>query len=198
MKRLVLATRNRGKIREINALFAGMDVQFAGLDEFPDMPEVMEDGETFEENAFRKARDVFDFTGMPVVSEDSGLEVDALGGSPGVYSARFAGENATDGENLQKLMEELSGTPPERRTARFVSVFCLYDGGTPEYFRGHVEGMIIDRPRGESGFGYDPVFVPRGYDRTFAELGQDVKNRISHRAEAIRKLQEYLRKWQRR
>jgi XTP/dITP diphosphohydrolase len=192
MKRIVLATRNKGKIREINSLFADSGILFSGLDTYQDMPDVIEDGTTFHENAFKKAKEVFNYTGMISVSEDSGLAVDALGGAPGIYSSRFASESASDRENIEKLIEELNGVSYEKRTARFVSVFCLHDGKETWYFEGHVEGHIIDEPRGESGFGYDPLFVPGGYDKTFAELGADIKNSISHRAMAIAKLKEFL------
>lgn len=192
MTTLVLATRNPGKIREINFLFADTGIRFNGLDKYPSMPDVVEDGMTFHENAFRKAKAVFDHTGTPSVSEDSGLEVDALDGAPGIYSARFASDDATDKDNIDKLIEDLRLIPYEKRTARFVSVFCLYDGNAVRYFEGHVTGHIIFEPRGESGFGYDPLFVPTGYDKTFAELGPDVKNSISHRAMAISKLKASL------
>ncbi|MGE5893938.1 MAG: RdgB/HAM1 family non-canonical purine NTP pyrophosphatase [bacterium] len=192
MKKIILATRNRGKIAEINQLFSGTGVEFVGLDAFPGVPEAIEDGNTFQENALKKAQTVFDHTRIPVLSEDSGLAVDILGGAPGVYSARYASALATDRENIGKLLSDLHGVSPEKRTARFISVFCLYDGRETLYFEGEVQGHLLDVPRGTSGFGYDPLFVPRGYDKTFAELGTEEKNRISHRANAIRKLKGYL------
>lgn len=192
MKKIILSTKNRGKIKEINRLFEGSDVEFVGLDAFPDVPDVVEDGETFEENALKKAREVHQYTGMTALSEDSGLEVDALGGAPGVRSARFASQTASDRENVEKLIEELRDVPREKRTARFVSVFCLFNGGEPTFFEGFVSGRIDQEPRGESGFGYDPLFIPDGYDNTFAELGSEIKNRISHRARAIEKLRGYF------
>ncbi|GBE32953.1 non-canonical purine NTP pyrophosphatase [bacterium BMS3Bbin05] len=195
--RIILATKNRGKIKEINAVLSGTGIEFAGLDLYPDMKDVVEDGITFHENAFKKARAVFDHTGIKCVSEDSGLEVDALNGAPGIYSSRFASENASDSENIGKLINDLTGVPYEKRTARFVSVFCLYDGREARYFEGSVRGHIIDSPRGTSGFGYDPLFVPDGYEKTFAELGSEVKNKISHRAKAISGLKEFLEKDQR-
>ncbi len=190
--KIILATRNKGKIREINAIFSGTEVVFEGMDAYPDIPDVAEDGMTFQENAVKKARAVFDATGKTVVSEDSGLEVDALDGAPGIYSARFASEDATDEENVRKLLSELKGLEKERRAARFVSVFCLYDGKEERFFEGSVKGGIVETPRGTSGFGYDPLFVPEGHEKTFAELGANVKNRISHRARAIEKLKAFL------
>lgn len=192
MKRIILSTRNKGKIQEINSLFEGAGIEFLGLDDFSDVPDVEEDGVTFRENAFKKAKEVFEHVGTPTLSEDSGLEVEALGGAPGVRSARFASDNATDRDNIIRLQNELKDVLPEKRAARFVSVFCLYDGVTPLYFEGYVTGTIQEEPQGESGFGYDPLFVPDGYEHTFAELGPEVKNRISHRARAIEKLREYL------
>ncbi len=192
VKKLILATGNKGKIREINALFADMDIVFIGLGEYPGLPEIIEDGNTFHENALKKAKAVYRYTGIVSVSEDSGLEVDALKGAPGVYSSRFASGDATDKENIEKLLHELAETPDERRTARFVSVLCLFDGEVERYFEGSVSGRIIHEPRGTSGFGYDPLFVPDNYDQTFAELGPDIKNSISHRAKSTAKLKAFL------
>lgn len=193
VRKIILATRNKGKIAEINAIFSGTDVEFVGLDAFPMAPETVEDGKTFPENALKKAKDIFDYTKIVTVSEDSGLEVDILDGLPGVYSSRFASEKATDKENIEKLIHELRDVPYEKRTARFVSVFCLFEGKDIRYFEGSVKGHIIDKPRGASGFGYDPLFVPEGYEKTFAELGTDMKNKISHRAKALKKLKEFLK-----
>jgi XTP/dITP diphosphohydrolase len=195
VKKLILATGNKGKIREINALFSDMDIEFIGLDEYPDLPEIIEDGSTFRENALKKAKAVFAHTGFPSVSEDSGLEVDALRGAPGVLSARFASEDAKDDDNIKKLLHELEGTPVGSRTARFVSVLCLFDGRGEHYFEGFVSGRIVNEPRGVSGFGYDPLFVPDGYNKTFAELGQDIKNSISHRARSIERLKVFLKSY---
>lgn len=192
VKQLILATGNKGKIREINALFSDLDIAFIGLDEYPGLPDIVEDGSTFRENALKKAKAVFDHTGIVSVSEDSGLEVDALRGAPGVLSARFASEDATDEDNIKKLLYELEGTPDDSRTARFVSVLCLFDGTGEHYFEGFVAGRIINEPRGVSGFGYDPLFVPDGYDKTFAELGTEIKNAISHRAQSIARLKTFL------
>ncbi len=191
--KMLLATKNPGKIREMNRIFSNIGVEFIGLDTLEDLPEVMEDGRTYHENAMKKAMTFFNPASMPTLAEDSGLEVDALNGAPGIFSARFAGENATDKENCEKLLTLLRGTPEEKRTARFVSVLCLVVDATPCFFEGEVRGRILEDPRGESGFGYDPIFVPEEYDMSFAELGDDIKNQISHRARAMKKLKDFLK-----
>ena len=187
----VLATRNPGKISEIEALLPG--VRCAPAASFPGCPEPEESGRTFEENALIKARAVSRYTGRTALADDSGLEVDALDGAPGVRSARYAGDRASDGENLRRLLDALDGVDEASRAARFRCVVAVVapDGGawTAE---GVCEGGILREPRGESGFGYDPVFVPAGYDKTFAELDAGVKNRISHRAMALRRIAKAL------
>ena len=192
---LVIATRNPGKFREVAAVLAelGEAVRLRSLAEFPDVPEVPETGRTFEENAMRKARTVALATGLPVLADDSGLEVDALGGAPGVHSRRAAGEGATDPERIAWLLHRLEGVPPERRTARFHSVVALAvpapDGTVQvDTFHGTVEGRILDTPRGTGGFGYDPVFLVVELGRSMAELSLEEKNRISHRARALRQM----------
>ncbi len=191
--KILLATKNPGKIREMNKLFEDTGIEFVGLDTLKETPEVVEDGKTYHDNAMKKAMTFYHISSIPTLAEDSGLEVDALDGAPGIYSARFAGENATDEENNQKLLSLLKGVPPEKRTARFVSVLCLVIDGKPYFFEGEVKGQILEEPEGESGFGYDPLFVPEGYDMSFAVLGSEVKNKISHRARAIQKLKEFVK-----
>ena len=188
--RLVAATRNRGKIKEISEALSGLGVELIPLDELPDPPEIEEKRETYEENAAHKALIAARHSGLPAVADDSGLEVEALGGAPGVRSARFA---ASDAERIAKLLKLLKGVPFERRRARFVCVvaFATPDGQV-ELFRGECHGYITEEPRGEEGFGYDPVFLVPEYGKTFAELGLEVKNRISHRARALRKLRGFL------
>lgn len=193
MVKILLATKNEGKIREMNAIFSDMEIEFVGLGILPDAPEVIEDGQTYHENAMKKAMTFYNLSSMPTISEDSGLEVDFLGRAPGIYSARFAGEGASYKENNKKLLGLLEGVPEEKRGARFVSVLCLVVDGKPHFFEGDVRGRILEHPRGESGFGYDPVFVPDGYTESFAEMGQDIKNSISHRYNAIRKLKEFIK-----
>src|SRR3954468_2740732 len=193
MRHLLLATRNPHKTREFSEML-GEDFVIRDLSHEKAAPVIAEVGSTFEENAILKARGIAtQFPGL-IVADDSGLEVDALNGAPGVYSARYAGARATDRSNVAKLLRELKGRPADRPfRARFRCVLALAQGtevlGT---FEGAVEGTIVDRPRGSSGFGYDPVFQPVGFDRTFAELLPEEKNAISHRAVAIRLLREAL------
>jgi XTP/dITP diphosphohydrolase len=190
--KILLATKNRGKISEINRIFSDLPVEFVGLDTFEEVPEVIEDGKTFHDNALKKAMTYYSIASIPALAEDSGLEVEALQGAPGIYSARYAGENAMDSENNRKLLQALKGLPPEKRRARFVSVLCLILDGKPLFFEGEVRGRILEKPEGESGFGYDPLFVPEGYEHSFGVLGEEIKNRISHRAMALKKLRHFL------
>lgn len=192
MHRLLLATRNSHKTREI-AEILGAEFDVRDLTGAVELPVVEETGLTFEANAILKAVETSKhFLGL-VVADDSGLEVDALGGAPGVFSARYSGEHATGAANVAKLLGELRGCDPGLLSARFRCSLALAQEGTLlETFAGVVEGTIVDAPRGEGGFGYDPVFQPRGYDQTFGELPAAEKNRISHRARAIRSLQTAL------
>lgn len=195
MPRLVLATRNPGKVEEMREILraSGLGVvEVLSCADFPGLGDVEEDGETFEENATKKALAVARATGEVALADDSGLEVDALGGAPGVRSARFAGEAlprgaSRDRANYEKLLSLLAGVPGPERTARFrCAVAVASPAGRVQTAEGRCEGCIIFAPRGSGGFGYDPVFVPDGYDETFAELGSGVKNAISHRARALR------------
>jgi len=156
------------------------------------LKEVEEDHPTLEGNALKKARYVYEATGLPALSDDTGLEVDALSGRPGVYSARYAGEDATYQDNLEKLLEELAGVAPKDRKAQFRTVAALVSGDDTHTFEGVCRGVILSKPRGDKGFGYDPVFQPEGYNQTFAELDPGVKNEISHRGRAIKKLRNFL------
>ena len=194
MKRVVLASGNVGKLREMSALLAPLGFELStqsslGVESLP------ETGTTFVENALIKARHVAAKTGLPAISDDSGIEVDAIGGRPGVYSARFAGENATDRDNLQKLLAELHDVPAEYRQARYHCVIVFVrgpDDSDPILAHGTWEGRITTEPRGEGGFGYDPIFLPAGLHSTAAQLSAEEKNRISHRAQALRALVEKL------
>lgn len=183
---LVVATNNEHKLRELAAMLADLPVRVLGLREFPGAPPVNETGTTFAENAILKARAAAEHTGRWAMADDSGLEVDALDGQPGVYSARFAGPDATDGENNDKLLRLLEHVPDEERTARFRCALALVSP-TGEIFvdEGTCEGVIARAPRGSGGFGYDPLFVVPELGRTFAELPPSVKDRISHRARAF-------------
>jgi XTP/dITP diphosphohydrolase len=193
MTTLILATRNSHKTREFTEILAG-DFVVRDLSEELDAPMIEETGATFAENAILKAVAISKRFPDLVVADDSGLEVDALDGAPGVYSARYAGPGATDAENIGRLLSELRGVSKEGpTTARFRCVLALArDGGVLGTFEGAIEGILIDSPRGKSGFGYDPVFQPDGSAQTFAELSSAEKNRVSHRAQAIRRLRRSL------
>lgn len=192
---IVIATRNLHKLEEIRAIFSDLPVRILSLADFPEIGEVAETGQSFAENALQKARTVFQHTGLLTLADDSGLEVDALGGAPGIYSARFAGPGRSTAENNRKLLSLLKTTPREERTARFRCAVALVGPHLETVVEGVVEGHIAPAPRGEAGFGYDPLFVPRGYTRTFAELGSEVKNRISHRARAFQKARKILHRY---
>ncbi|RMH69800.1 MAG: XTP/dITP diphosphatase [Gemmatimonadetes bacterium] len=191
---IVLATRNRHKIDEIQTLLQEMNIRVLSLQDFPGLPDVVEDRETFTGNAEKKAVEIAQFTGMMALGDDSGLCVDALDGAPGVYSARFAGEPANDAKNNQKLLRLLDDTPVAKRTAHFVCVMSL---ATPEQVlhtvEGRVNGQILYKPRGQNGFGYDPLFYYPPYDATFAEIPPAKKNAVSHRANALKLMVAYIR-----
>ncbi|HEV8620629.1 MAG TPA: XTP/dITP diphosphatase [Nitrospiraceae bacterium] len=193
MRELVLATRNRNKVIELVALLGDLGITIRTLDEFPDAPDVVEDGDTCEANAVKKARVIAEFTGLPAVADDTGLEVDALGGRPGVYAARYAGEDATYEDNCRKLLRELMGVPREQRTARFLTVaaIALPSDGI-RVARGMLEGVIAEEASGTLGFGYDPVFQIPELGMTLAQLSVDQKNTISHRAKAFAKVRKML------
>jgi len=193
---IVLATRNKKKVEEIRRITAGLPITVRSLDDFPGCPDVEEDEDTFEGNAAKKAHEVAKFTGKPALSDDSGLEVDALGGAPGVYSARYAPDavSGNDPKNYLKLLQDLAPVADQRRTARFICCIALaFPDGKKEVFLGRAEGVIGKEPRGAKGFGYDPVFLPVGFDRTFAEMSADEKDALSHRGKALQKLAAYLR-----
>jgi XTP/dITP diphosphohydrolase len=186
----LLATTNPDKVREIRALMAGADVEIVGLDSLPPMDAPEETGTTFAENARLKARYYAKASGMAAIAEDSGLEIDALDGAPGVYAARYAGEGATYADNVDKALRELEGVAPLRRTARFATVVVARTPrGEELVVRGEVEGLIADAPRGTNGFGYDSIFEPlEGDGRTFAQMTADEKHALSHRGRALRAL----------
>ncbi len=190
---VVIATRNPGKFREIKAILSSLPLKFLSLEDFPDIPEVVEDGATFAENAGKKARTIADFTGRPAIADDSGLAVDALQGRPGVFSSRYAGEKATDRKRCQKLLEEMASIPEGKRQARFMCAMAVaLPGGRMEVVEGECRGWITSAPRGKRGFGYDPVFFVPEFGKTMAELAPEEKNRISHRGRALEKLKILL------
>ncbi len=189
---IVLATGNKGKVKEFEGLLHGIAGRIIGLGDLESPPEVVEDGETFMENALKKARTIAKYSGKPALADDSGLAVDALGGRPGVYSARYSGEDATDEKNIDKLLGELGDA--EHRSARFVCFLALVTpDGKETVVSGKCEGVILTEPRGSGGFGYDPVFYLPEYGKTMAEIPADLKNRISHRAHAAEKLVRILK-----
>ncbi len=191
---IVLATRNKKKIEEIKRITVDLPVTILSLDNFPNCPETVEDRDTFEENAVKKAVEVCQCTGKPALADDSGLEVDALNGAPGVYSARYAdGTSGNDIRNYEKLLAELRDVSDNKRGARFVCCIALsFPNGTVKTFFGYAKGRIGREPRGKTGFGYDPVFIPGEQKRTFAEMSSEEKDRISHRGKALEKLTEFL------
>ena len=189
--KLVLATRNQGKVRELTNMLrdsrdrsSAYPIEIISLENYPDAPEVIEDGKTYTENAVKKASIIAEYTSHLTLADDAGLEVDALGGAPGIHSKRWAGEDATDEIRVAKLLQALEGV--NNRRARFIAAIAVvHPDAEPEVVLGVCEGHIRHDPVGESGFGYDPVFVPDGYHQTFAELGEEIKNRMSHRAKAL-------------
>jgi XTP/dITP diphosphohydrolase len=191
-ERLAIASRNHGKIREILAICAEWPVEWLTADER--WPEVQETGATYLANASLKARAVARALGVPAIADDSGIEVDALGGAPGPRSARYAGDDATDEANLRALIKAVSGVPGSGRTARYrCAATVAWPKGSEVSAEGTCEGLLQTKPRGSGGFGYDPIFVPAGWDRTMAELSPEEKDRISHRGRAFRALAERLR-----
>ncbi|MFH5831307.1 RdgB/HAM1 family non-canonical purine NTP pyrophosphatase [Halalkalibaculum sp. DA3122] len=193
MKNLILASRNEHKIQELRETLSDLDLELKSALDFEELGEVEEDKQTLKGNARKKARYVFEKTGLPALADDTGLEVDALDGRPGVFSARYAGENASYDDNTDKLLAELAGVDDRNRTARFRTVVAYIDEkGGEHFFEGICRGKILKERRGDKGFGYDPVFQPEGYEQTFAQLDAEEKNRISHRGRAIGELYRWL------
>ena len=192
--KLVIATRNRKKAEEFGRILEGTGVTIQTLEDFPDCPEVDEDRDTFEGNAIKKAVAILQYTGTASVSDDSGIEVYALDGAPGVKSARYAGDGSSDRANVDKLLAEMKGLPQADRGGRFVCVLALaFPGDRVETFDGIVEGDVTEEPVGKGGFGYDPVFRPKGFDRTFGEMNAAEKDALSHRRIALDRMSRYLK-----
>ena len=188
MKKILLGSKNKGKIQEFQEAFEDSQIEILSLNDFPDCPDAPETGNSFEENASQKALFYQKFTGLPSLADDSGIEVDALDGAPGIYSARYAGEPVNDLANNRKLLENLEGIPSEKRTGRFVCVLALAKNGQiVQLSRGTAEGIVLEAPQGENGFGYDPLFFVPNLKKTMAELSITEKRQISHRGEALRK-----------
>jgi XTP/dITP diphosphohydrolase len=191
--KIVFASGNEGKVKEIREMLEGMGVELVSLKNYAGAPEIVEDGKTFLENALKKARTISAFTGETVLADDSGLMVEALGGEPGIYSARYAGEKATDDDNIDLLLSRLKNISQEKRTAFFCCALVLYrTDGSYDSFESKWPGMIIDDRRGDNGFGYDPVFYVSELKKTAAQMSPELKNRVSHRGQAFAKLKSAL------
>jgi len=190
----MIATRNRGKIREIREALNGLGLRIYALSDFPDVPEIEEDGKSFTENALKKARFYSKYFGMLTIADDSGLEVDSLKGLPGIYSARYAGEKASSRVNNQKLLREMQGVPISKRGARFKCIIAMESpDGKEAIAEGSCKGSIGFREKGRRGFGYDPLFILPTYGKTMAQLSLEEKNKISHRGKALRKIRKLIK-----
>lgn len=195
-KKIVIASQNQGKISEFTELLNPLQVEVLSLKDFPEISDIPETGSTFEENALLKAREVAKKTGLLSLADDSGLEVDYLGGKPGIYSARFAGEPKSDARNNAKLLKLLTGVPWEKRTAQFKCVIAIaLPAGKELCFTGSCQGIILENPQGEGGFGYDPLFYVEKEGQTFAQLNSDIKNEISHRGQGVKKAMNFLKRY---
>ncbi|MDD3521172.1 MAG: XTP/dITP diphosphatase [Actinomycetota bacterium] len=192
---IVIATKNKGKVKEINHFFKNIDINFKSLNDYPQIPEIIENGNTFEENAIIKAKTTSEILNKPVIADDSGLQVDYLNGRPGIYSSRYSGIGATDKSNRLKLLGELESVKePLKRTARFVCSMVLWESKKGLVFKtyGICEGTIGFKEKGEGGFGYDSIFIPSGFKKTMAQLTDDEKNSISHRGKALLNLHDFF------
>ncbi|MBM9519430.1 XTP/dITP diphosphatase [Desulforhopalus vacuolatus] len=194
---IVIATTNKGKLREFQDLLKNLDIDIKSVDEFGPIPEAVEDGETFDDNAYKKALHTAKILGIPAIADDSGLVVEALNGEPGVYSARYAGEHATDAENLEKLLDRLKGVKNRKASFQCVLSIAVPTGAALTY-EAKCDGIIIDEKRGDNGFGYDPVFYFEEYGKTFAEMTLEEKAKVSHRGKALAEVQSEakdIKKW---
>jgi XTP/dITP diphosphohydrolase len=192
--KILLATNNADKIAEIRNKLDGLNITILTLKDINKIIDVLEDSETLEGNALKKAKEIFLATGIPTIADDTGLFVDALGGEPGVFSSRYAGEDATYDDNCRKLLKNMEGIPDEKRKAHFKTVICFYINISEQYFfEGLVKGKIINEKRGNEGFGYDPLFIPDGLNKTYAEMSLVEKNKFSHRAKALGHFCEFLK-----
>lgn len=191
--KIVFASGNEGKVKEVSSILSETGIELVSLNNYSNVPEIIEDGQSFQENALKKARIISEFTGEIVLADDSGLQVDVLNGEPGIYSARYAGPKATDVENNTKLLAKLKNIPAEKRAASFYCVLVLYEkDGSYNSFEGKWQGQIIDERRGTNGFGYDPIFWVPELKMTAAELPSGIKNKMSHRGQAVAKLKNRL------
>lgn len=189
MKEIIIATKNEGKLREFKSLLANFDIKVRGLGDFDTIPEIIEDGETFQDNAKKKAEGICKVLNLPTIADDSGLVVDFLNGMPGIYSARFAGDDKNDDKNNARLLDLMQGIETKKRSAKFVCAIALAIPNEPTIIvQDAIEGSITIEPKGSNGFGYDPLFYIPEYRKTMAEIPSEVKNKISHRAKALQKL----------
>ncbi len=197
MKELIVASRNKGKVGEIKELLAGLPYKVTSLLEYPNLPDVVEDGKTYRANALKKAIEIAKCTGKLTISDDSGLEVKALGNAPGIYSARFAGEGASEDAKNKKLLAMLKGVPLSKRQARYRCVIAFVDGKGKEIavVQGTCSGLIAEKEQGSNGFGFDPLFILKRYNKTFGELPASLKASISHRARALKKFLSVIEKY---
>ncbi|HXK49396.1 MAG TPA: RdgB/HAM1 family non-canonical purine NTP pyrophosphatase [Clostridiales bacterium] len=191
--KILLATHNKNKIVEITKALEGCGFEILSLNDKPDLPDVIEDGDTLEHNSLKKAMEIYEHSGIMTLADDTGLEVEYLKGEPGVYSARWAGEGCTYDDNNRKMLKELDGVPEEKRNAEFRCVITLYGSGVLKTADGVLKGKIIKEPKGVKGFGYDPIFMPDGYDITLAEMPLEAKNLIRHRGQAVAKMAEIIK-----
>jgi XTP/dITP diphosphohydrolase len=193
VKEIIIATKNKGKVKDFEVLFNERGYQVSSLLDFPEISDVEETGSTFVENAILKAEEIAEALNKMVIADDSGLSIDALDGRPGVYSARYAGEEKSDRNNIEKVLEELEGVPTETRTARFHCALALAIPNEKTLIvEGTCEGMITEKPEGENGFGYDPIFFVKEQNKTMAQLTSAEKSKISHRANALKKLEQII------
>ena len=192
---ILISTKNKDKVREITQKLDGLNLEVKSLLDFPEILDVVEDGDTLEQNAWKKARTGYEATGLLTIADDTGLEVEALDGAPGVYSSRYAGEDATYADNRRKLLETMKNVPADKRKAAFRTVVAIQGNGIEEIVEGGCEGVITSEERGSGGFGYDPVFLIPDRNLTFAEMSLEDKNKISHRGIAVGKSVEVIKKY---
>lgn len=192
---IIIATNNQGKVKEIKKFYKNLGINFLSLKDFPEIKSIKEQFKTYEENAFQKARTISELTGITALADDSGIEIDALDGKPGVFSARFGGTKISDKERNQKILSLMKNTPEGLRKARFVCIIAIIKPDGKHYIvKSICNGRITEEPRGKSGFGYDPIFLIPKYNKTFAEMDSDLKNKISHRGKALKKAGKILKK----
>ncbi|OQX83000.1 non-canonical purine NTP pyrophosphatase [candidate division KSB1 bacterium 4484_87] len=193
--KLILATKNKDKVREMKELLRDLPLEILSAADFPELPDIEEDGDTLEQNAIKKAKTIYEITGIFSLADDTGLEVDALDGQPGVFSSRFSGENATYDDNVAKLLRMMENVPDDERSARFRTVIAIIGDDFQQTTEGICPGVITRERRGDRGFGYDPIFFVPEYDQTFAEMDLELKNKISHRGRALQKAKQILEKY---